>query len=179
MVKRESGEFGFRIHGARPVVVSAIETGTAAENSGLQVGDIIISINDMCVLDASHSEFVSVAHGGSDVLELEVARTCDALTPVVHPARIGGRVVMASRLWKFSIGTKKMKNCWQPRYFCLKSDHCLYYYKSASLKRVGVRIDVFGIIEPRWAERGRKRRSVDRTGTRKTFLKIQYFMSLF
>ncbi|VVC26144.1 Hypothetical protein CINCED_3A015350 [Cinara cedri] len=135
MVKRESGEFGFRIHGARPVVVSAIETGTAAENSGLQVGDIIISINDMCVLDASHSEFVNVAHSGSDVLELEVARTCDILTPVVDPTEFENRIVIASKLWKFSIGTKKLKNCWQPRYFCLKSDNCLYYYKSASLKR--------------------------------------------
>jgi len=136
MVKRESGEFGFRIHGAKPVVVSAIETGTAAENSGLQVGDIIISINDMCVLDASHSEFVNVAHSGSDVLELEVARTCDILTPVIDPSTIENRIVIASKLWKFSIGTKKMKNCWQPRYFCLKTDNCLYYYKSASLKRV-------------------------------------------
>jgi C-terminal processing protease CtpA/Prc len=136
MVKRESGEFGFRIHGAKPVVVSAIETGTAAENSGLKVGDIIISINDMCVLDASHSEFVNVAHSGSDVLELEVARTCDILTPQIDPSVIDKRIVLASILWKFSIGTKKMKNCWQPRYFCLKTDNCLYYYKSASLKRV-------------------------------------------
>ncbi|XP_025408595.1 uncharacterized protein LOC112682271 isoform X2 [Sipha flava] len=135
MVKRESGEFGFRIHGAKPVVVSAIETGTAAENSGLKVGDIIISINDMCVLDASHSEFVNVAHSGSDVLELEVARTCDILTPQIDPSVIDKRIVLASILWKFSIGTKKMKNCWQPRYFCLKTDNCLYYYKSASLKR--------------------------------------------
>lgn len=137
-VKRESGEFGFRIHGAKPVVVSAIETGTAAENSGLQVGDIIISINDMCVLDASHSEFVNVAHSGSDVLELEVARTCDILTPMVDHSKIDNRIVIASKLWKFSIGTKKMKNCWQPRYFCLKTDSCLYYYKSASLKRVSI-----------------------------------------
>lgn len=140
MVKRESGEFGFRIHGAKPVVVSAIETGTAAENSGLQVGDIIISINDMCVLDASHSEFVSVAHSGSDVLELEVARTCDILMPSIDPPEFENRIVIASKLWKFSIGTKKMKNCWQPRYFCLKTDNCLYYYKSASLKRVRIYI---------------------------------------
>jgi len=145
MVKRESGEFGFRIHGAKPVVVSAIETGTAAENSGLQVGDIIISINDMCVLDASHSEFVNVAHSGSDVLELEVARTCDILTPAVDPTAVDNRVVIASKLWKFSIGTRKMKNCWQPRYFCLKTDNCLYYYKSASLKRVRT-ISFIGVL---------------------------------
>ncbi|RXG73829.1 Regulator of G-protein signaling 12 [Armadillidium vulgare] len=131
-VMRGSGEFGFRIHGSRPVVVSAIESATPAETSGLEVGDIVMSINDINVLDASHSDVVRLAHSGSDTLRLDVARTCDVLTPLVTN---DPTPVCAGYLYKLGgahhmPGSNVITRKWRRRWFALKKDRCLYYYKS-------------------------------------------------
>ncbi|XP_012539017.1 uncharacterized protein LOC105838197 isoform X2 [Monomorium pharaonis] len=135
IVKREAGgEFGFRIHSSKPVVVSAIEPDTPAENSGLEIGDIIISVNGRSVIDATHSEVVKLAHSGPDVLELEVARTCNVLAPRVSRTGAKESTGEAPRcsgyLWRKSTssGTEK----WVRRWFALRRDNCLYCYKTDS-----------------------------------------------
>lgn len=106
-------------------MVSAIEPDTSAESSGLEVGDIIITVNGVNVLDKTHSEVVKIAHAGSQTLELEVTRTCDVLVPpgALEPA--GEDALYSGYLWKLSIHNNK----WVRRWFMLKRDNCLYYYK--------------------------------------------------
>jgi S1-C subfamily serine protease len=99
-IHRAGGEFGFRIHGSRPVVVSAVEEDTPAEESGLEVGDVIMSINGVQVLDSSHSDVVKLATG--DVLELELSRTADVVLDREVGMLGGPNGLMEGRLWKAS-----------------------------------------------------------------------------
>ncbi|XP_011697260.1 PREDICTED: uncharacterized protein LOC105455556 isoform X2 [Wasmannia auropunctata] len=132
VVKREAGgEFGFRIHSSKPVVVSAIEPDTPAENSGLEIGDIIMSVCGMNVLDFTHSEIVKLAHTGPDVLELEVARTCNVLAPRLAEKKESTEEapLCSGYLWRKS--TSSMEK-WVRRWFALRRDNCLYCYKTDS-----------------------------------------------
>merc|ERR1719220_76279 len=140
LVQRVGGEFGFRIHGSRPVVVSAIEHGTPAMSSGLSVGDILLTINGVNVLDLPHTQVVRVAQKCTEALELGVASTCSAEGKVPdrpcvwEQLSLSKEVLAQGRLMK----RKRVAGSghqWVGRWFLLRADHCLYSFKSDQEQR--------------------------------------------
>ncbi|RWS15444.1 uro-adherence factor A-like protein [Dinothrombium tinctorium] len=148
-VHRSKGEFGFRIHGSRPVVVSAIEKGwrhanfnelsmvlskgTPAETCGLEIGDIVVSVNEINVLEASHSDVVRLAHSGSEFLKLELVPTCHILREnreygEEHATIISGYLEKKCT----NISTDSRDVFWRKRWFVLKTDYYLQWYKTAN-----------------------------------------------
>lgn len=110
--------------------MAAIEPETPAESSGLEVGDIIISVNGVQVLDKHHTEVVKIAHDGCEKLELEVARTLGVLMNEQQEPPV--QIIYSGYLWRQSGQAKGAPDTkkWVQRWFVLRSDNCLYYYKT-------------------------------------------------
>ncbi|KAG8197972.1 hypothetical protein JTE90_029367 [Oedothorax gibbosus] len=101
--------------------------GTPAETCGLEVGDIIISINGLNVLDAPHGDVVRLAHTGTEILKMEVSRTCHVLAPVL--ADPPSPPVFSGYLQRMS--ARNTNRRWCRRWFAVKLDGVLYWYRTS------------------------------------------------
>ena len=70
-VEKRPGDttFGFHIKGSNPVAISTVEADSAAEGAGVKISEVVIAINDVNVLEATHQEAIKLISQGEFILD--------------------------------------------------------------------------------------------------------------
>ncbi|XP_078533475.1 uncharacterized protein LOC144819485 [Lissotriton helveticus] len=112
--------WGFRIQFSKPILVTEVDTNGAAEEAGLQVGDIVMAVNGTDVTSIAHSEAAALARQGPDLLVLVVGSDISRCPNTPKPTCRG---------YLHKRTHSGILKGWRKRWFVLKHDGCLYYYK--------------------------------------------------
>ncbi|XP_075807537.1 uncharacterized protein LOC142836811 [Microtus pennsylvanicus] len=112
--------WGFRIQFSKPIVVTEVDTNSAAEEAGLQIGDVVLSVNGTEVTSAEHAEAVHLAKKGPDILTLVVGSDISRCPNTPWPTCRG---YLHKRTHSGFV------KGWRKRWFVLKHDGYLLYYK--------------------------------------------------
>ncbi|XP_023931803.1 uncharacterized protein LOC106176737 [Lingula anatina] len=132
VVKRPGDvDFGFHFQGSHPPVVSTLKSGGAAEAAGLEVGDLITCINGVDIMACTHSECLQLLQSNSDSVDLEITSASNNNLPYHVGSRDSKVPMLTGYLLKQSSNYIKS---WKKRWFVLKQDNCLYYYKTEKEK---------------------------------------------
>ncbi|KAL7988872.1 hypothetical protein Chor_007791 [Crotalus horridus] len=112
--------WGFRIQFSKPILVTEVDSNSAAEEAGLQIGDIVIAVNGTDVSSMPHSEAINLARKGPDILNLLVGSDISRGPNIPRPTCRG---------YLHKRTHSGILKGWRKRWFVLKHDGCLYYYK--------------------------------------------------
>ncbi|XP_030830180.1 titin homolog [Strongylocentrotus purpuratus] len=126
-LRRQDGTYGLRIQKSKPVVITTLDPGGAAENAGLKVGDMVIKVNGQDVRQVRHSEVVKIATEAPEPLVIVVG------TVVCNSLNIQGDHTIMSGFMHKMANAGPIKQ-WRKRWFVLKHDNCLYFYKTENDK---------------------------------------------
>ncbi|XP_075703433.1 uncharacterized protein LOC142682658 [Rhinoderma darwinii] len=121
-IAKGTGDYpwGFRIQFSKPILVTEVDTNGAAEEAGLQVGDIVTAVNGTDVTSIPHSEAASLARQGPDVLTLVVGSDISRFPNTPRPTCRG---------YLHKRTHSGLLKGWRKRWFVLKHDGSLHYYK--------------------------------------------------
>jgi predicted metalloprotease with PDZ domain len=72
--KNMNAGFGFDLKGDRPCIISAVHPSTAAYESGLSEGDLVIAINNRKCIDLDHQQVVALISRCKHKLVLKVTK---------------------------------------------------------------------------------------------------------
>ncbi|XP_042620510.1 uncharacterized protein LOC122146366 [Cyprinus carpio] len=122
-ISKGMGEYpwGFRIQFSKPIVVTEVDTNGAAEEAGLQVGDYVLAVNGTDVTSVPHSEAADLARLGPDILTLTIGSDIGRIPNTPRPACRG---------YLHKRTQSSLLKGWRKRWFVLRHDCCLYYYRN-------------------------------------------------
>ncbi|KAM4808457.1 uncharacterized protein WCC33_006512 isoform 2-T4 [Rhinophrynus dorsalis] len=150
--------WGFRIQFSKPILVTEVDTNGAAEEAGLQVGDIVMGVNGTDVTSIPHSEAATLARQEKSCSYRTVLAVLTKRVSPMYGPKIGNihqfltfdinhgpdllTLVVGSDISRFP--TTPRPTCrgylhkrthsgllkgWRKRWFVLKHDGSLQYYK--------------------------------------------------
>ncbi|GAB1599357.1 uncharacterized protein LOC106868868 [Argonauta hians] len=126
LVKESEEEFGLHILDSHPTIVTLVDPGSAAEKSGIKTGHILVSINSVSVLESSLDEIIKLIQQSENKVSVTVG-----LSNVCYSRDLEAPLMTGYML---KLGNSHLpllrKASWRKRWFVLRRDNCLYYYKS-------------------------------------------------
>ncbi|XP_071143512.1 uncharacterized protein [Mytilus edulis] len=119
--KSQENGFGLHILDTHPVIVSGVDPESPAFRAGVKEGQILLMVNGVSVLEATHDRIISLTQQSTKTLQIEVANAD------IHYIRDLQKPVISGYLYKQKDST--FLRSWKRRYCVMRQDNCLYYYK--------------------------------------------------
>ncbi|BFZ21225.1 hypothetical protein BsWGS_24264 [Bradybaena similaris] len=117
----ESEDLGLHLLDSHPAYITSVDPGSPAEKAGITEGQILVTVNDQTVLTTDHADIVQLIHSLTGDIKLGVANSD------FQPVRDLQATVISGYMHKLGNSTFRI---WKKRYFLLRQDNCLYYYKN-------------------------------------------------
>ncbi|KAL8602716.1 hypothetical protein ACOMHN_062930 [Nucella lapillus] len=126
-LRLEKGEgeqdFGIHILDSQPAYITRVDPGSAADRGGVEEGQILVKVNGTNVLSSSHDDIIALIANSGSVIDVWVALSD------FQPSRDLDLAVMTGFMHKLGGPSSVIMRRWKRRYFVLRQDSCLYYYK--------------------------------------------------
>ncbi|XP_041361351.1 uncharacterized protein LOC121377434 [Gigantopelta aegis] len=115
-------DFGLHLLDCQPAFITSVDPGSPAERAGIVEGQIVISVNGVNVLESTHDELLRLIQQMPSVVALEVAFSDYQPVRNIQSTEYEG--------YMYKLGSSTLVKKWNKRYFILRQDNCLYYYKT-------------------------------------------------